>query len=281
MSARLFAKWVAAAAFVVAALQPQSIPAESSAPRIDHVVIIVEENHSFRQIIGDGDAPYINSLAAKAAVFTNAHAITHPSQPNYFALFSGLLATNGDGCPPQGIPPDAPNLGSEILTAHRSFAGFAETMPRVGFTGCSYGKYARKHAPWVQFTNIPPADNRPFSALKSFDQLPTIAMIIPNLDNDMHDGSIEQADRWLRANIAPLLAWGQTHNMLFVLTWDEGGGFDPSNQIPTIFYGPMVKPGNYPQRIDDYAVLRTLEDAFHLEPTGKAASAAPITGWWR
>jgi hypothetical protein len=42
------------------------------------------------QIIGDTlDAPYINLLAAGGALLSNYTAITHPSEPNYFALYAG------------------------------------------------------------------------------------------------------------------------------------------------------------------------------------------------
>jgi acid phosphatase len=58
-------------------------------PRPDHIVIVIEENHGYDQIIGAEEAPYINHLAQQAAVFTDAHGVTHPSQPDYLALFSG------------------------------------------------------------------------------------------------------------------------------------------------------------------------------------------------
>ncbi|MBU1775992.1 MAG: alkaline phosphatase family protein, partial [Gammaproteobacteria bacterium] len=61
----------------------------SELPRPDHIVIVIEENKSFAQIIGNEDAPYINELARRGALFTQSYGITHPSQPNYLALFSG------------------------------------------------------------------------------------------------------------------------------------------------------------------------------------------------
>lgn len=253
--------------------------ASPTLPRVDHVVIVVEENRSLSQIVGSPEAPYINSLIARGALFTNMHAVTHPSQPNYFAMFAGLTDSNRDGCPPAGVNPNAPNLGSELLASHRTFVGFAESMPSVGYTGCKYGRFAQKHTPWVHFNNIPSADSRPFEALRSYEQLPTAAMIIPNLDNDMHDGTIAMGDAWLRANIAPLLQWGWSHHTLFILTWDEG--VDPHNNIPLVFYGPMVKPGRYSDFIDHYSVLRTLEDIFHVAPTGTAALRKAITDDWR
>jgi acid phosphatase len=58
-------------------------------------------------------------------------------------------------------------------------------------------------------------------------------------------------------------------------------GYDEANDIPTFFVGPMVKPGRYAERIDHYNVLRTLEDAYRLTPTGNSARVAPITDCWK
>src|SRR3954453_14929127 len=58
-------------------------------PRPDHVIMVIEENHANSEIIGSSSAPYINSLAFQGAVLTNSHAVTHPSEPNYLALFAG------------------------------------------------------------------------------------------------------------------------------------------------------------------------------------------------
>ena len=247
--------------------------------QVQHVVIVVEENRTFSQIVGSTHAPYINSLIREGALFTNSRGVTHPSQPNYFALFAGVIDKNGDGCPARGISPTAPNIASELLASNRTFIGYAESLPAVGSTVCWAGPYARKHTPWVQFSNVPGSLSRPFSDLKSYDDLPTLAMIIPNVQNDMHDGSIAAGDAWLEKNIGPLLAWGQTHGLLFVLTWDEG--FDLRNHIPTLFYGPMVKPGRYHERINGYNVLGTLEALLDLPLTGKAAKVKPITDCWR
>ena len=157
--------------------------------------------------------------------------------------------------------------------------GYAESIPRTGFRGCWAGTYARKHAPWVEFSNVPASASLPFKALTSYDALPTVAMIIPNVNNDMHDGTIAMGDKWLEKHIAPLLAWGQTHNTLLILTWDEG--FDRYNHIPTILFGPMVKHGVYAQPIDHYNVLRTIEEILGLPASGRAKNAKMATGWWR
>ncbi|MGP6157732.1 MAG: alkaline phosphatase family protein [Vulcanimicrobiaceae bacterium] len=248
-------------------------------PRPAHAVVIVEENHTFAQIVGNRRAPFINALAREGAVFSDAHGVTHPSLPNYFALFSGLTNDNGDDCPATGIPADAPNLASELLAAHLTFAGYAESLPEPGWTGCWAGSYARKHVPWVHFSNVPRRLSLPFRDFPPLDRLPTVAFVIPNVDHDMHDGSVEAADAWLSKELGPLVAWSRRNDTLIVLTMDEG--YDEANDIPTFFVGPMVKPGRYAERIDHYNVLRTLEDAYRLTPTGNSARVAPITDCWK
>ena len=75
-------------------------PAAAGLPRPDHVVVVIEENHGYSQIIGSSSAPYINSLAKQGASFTQSFAVTHPSEPNYLALFSGSTqGVTDDSCP--------------------------------------------------------------------------------------------------------------------------------------------------------------------------------------
>ena len=248
-------------------------------PRPAHVVIVVEENRTLAQVVGSASAPYLTTVARSGALFTHAYGIMHPSQPNYFALLAGLTNDNGDGCPARGVPAAAPNLASEALAAHLTFAAYSESLPATGFMGCWAGTYAQKHAPWTHFTNIPQRLHRPLSALTSFDALPTIAFIVPNVDDDMHDGTIKQGDDWAQRHLAPLLKWAATHDTLVVFTWDEG--YDKLNSIPTMFVGPMIRAGRYSERIDHYRILRTLEDLYGLAPTGKAATVAPITSIWK
>src|SRR5213593_4577719 len=97
-----------------------------------HVVVVIEENHSYDQIIGNRDAPFINKLAAAGALFTDAHGIQHPSQPNYLALFSGSTqGITGDGAV-RGTPLTTPNLGAALIAGGYTFAGYSEGLPAVG-----------------------------------------------------------------------------------------------------------------------------------------------------
>jgi len=279
--------WVAGALFawVGGALMPGSelAAAEAGRPRPDHVVVVIEENRSFGRIIGNSDAPYINALAARGALMEDSHGVTHPSQPNYLALFSGgTHRVRDDGCP-QRLAGE--NLARLLIGRGLSFAIYSESMPSVGFLGCKYGAYRRKHNPvanW-QGVNLPPSINRRFIAFaRDFARLPTVAFVVPNQDNDMHDGSIARGDAWLARHIEPYLRWANDNNSLLILTWDESDYGSPfSNHIVTLLVGPMVKPGRYPQRIDHYSVLRTLSDLYGLAAPGEAATAKPITGIWQ
>ena len=257
--------------------------ANNGVPTPAHIVVVMEENHSYNEIIGSSSAPYINSLANSGALFTSSFAITHPSEPNYLAIFSG--STQGitdDSCPHTFSGPD---LGGELIAAGKTFGGYSENMPNVGFTGCLYPKgnkalYYRKHNPWVNFTDVPSGNNLPFSSFPTnYSSLPTISFVVPNINNDMHNGTIQQGDSWLQSNINPYVQWAKTNNSLLIVTWDEDDGTQ-NNQIPTIFVGPMVKVGHYSETINHYNILRTLEDAYGLPYAHNSATATPITDCW-
>jgi acid phosphatase len=248
----------------------------------EHVVVVIEENHAASSIIGNALAPYLNSLARSGATFTQSYAITHPSEPNYLALFSGSTqGVTDDECPPPGSPYALPNLASSLHAVGRTFVGYSEDLPLAGSKVCSSGDYARKHNPWVDFSNVPASSNQPFNAFPSdYSSLPTVSFVVPNLQHDMHDGSIEQADTWARQHLDGYVRWAATHNSLLVVTWDEDdSGSD--NHIATIIVGGKVHPGDYPVHIDHYSVLRTLETMYGAPPSGAAAQASTIIGWWQ
>jgi len=246
-----------------------------------HIVIVVEENHSSANVLGNKSAPFMNQLAANGALMTQSYAETHPSEPNYLALFSGdTFGLTSDACPVNAG--GAPNVGAELLAAGYTFAGFAEDLPAVGSPVCAAGKYARKHVPWANFTNLPPETSVPFSAFNAradYATLPTVSFVIPNLDNDMHDGTIAQADTWLATNLARYANWAVANNSLLIVTWDEDDN-GASNQIPTMIYGAHVRPGAYAEPISHYNVLSTVEEMYGLPKTGLAANAPAISDIW-
>src|SRR6266566_928801 len=100
-----------------AALALPASPAHAALPGYDHFV----------EVIDNANAPYITSLANNGAKMTQSFAVTHPSEPNYLALFSG--STQGitdDSCPHTF---GAENLGHQLSTAGQTFKGYAEGLP--------------------------------------------------------------------------------------------------------------------------------------------------------
>ena len=221
-----------------------------------HVVVVMEENQSYGQIIGNPGAPFINALAMQGALFTDAHGVRHPSQPNYLAIFSGSTQS----------------MGSTALWAH--------------------GVYARKHNPWSnwqsanpQQNQLPSTTNQTFDNFPSnFEQLPTVAFIIPNMSNDEHGTGktpiqmlIKSSDTWLKEHLGPYAEWAKSHDSLLVITWDEDNN-TAENHFPTILYGARVRPGRYEQRIDHYNILRMIEEFYGLNHIGASKAATPIVG---
>jgi acid phosphatase len=249
-------------------------------PRPDHVVIVIFENKKYSDIAGSASAPYLNTLAAQGATFTQSYGVTHPSQPNYIALFSGSTqGVTGDLCPKTFT--NKANLATQLAAAGLSFTGYSESMPSDGFTGCTAPKYARKHNPWVDFTNVPASANRTFAAFPTdYNTLPTVSIVVPNLCNDMHNCAILAGDKWTKAKLSAYATWAMTHNSLLIVTFDEDDKTSV-NQIFTVMVGQHVRPGSYGEQINHYTVLRTIEDAYDLAPLGNAAAAVPLTDCWQ
>ena len=252
--------------------------AVSAVPHFDHIVVAVVENHSYGEVLGTGRSRFLDSLAATGAVLTESYAVTHPSEPNYLALFSGSTqGLSDDSCPHSY---SGPNLASALTADGKTFTGYSEGLPAAGFTGCESGAYVRKHNPWVDFPAVASDLNQPMTSFPSdFTRLPTVSFVIPNLDNDMHDGSVRQGDQWLQAHLGGYARWASTHNSLLIITADEDDR-GHSNQIPTIVVGAHVNAVPSSVRVDHYGVLRTILESLDLQPFEQAVTAQPVTTVW-
>ena len=204
-----------AALWPVAVVAAEPGPTPSGLPVYDHIVIVVEENKDFDQILGDQSAaPYLRQLATEGAVFNQMFAEEHYSQGNYFWLFSGNNQNVGffDQVPSKAnhanYPFTASNLGEQLINKGLTFKGYSESLPEIGYAGVIGPEncdkvdcvYARKHVPWISFANVPngstveTSSNLRFADFPTdFDKLPTVAFVIPNLINDMHNGAPAQS----------------------------------------------------------------------------------------
>lgn len=276
--------------FALTILLNQSYIVKAGIPQPDHIVICVLENHAYQQVIGSTSAPYINHLSSVGANMVEFYGLTHPSQPNYLLLFSG----DNQGCttdnPPVGTPFSTPNLGASLINSGRSFVGYSEDLPIIGSLANSSGAYARKHSPWVNWqgtgsNQLSPNCNQTLDNFPSdFSLLPDVSFIIPNLNNDMHDGvdpaRIELGDRFVYDYLSAYEAWAMNNNSLLIVLFDEDNSAS-ANHIPCIFVGPMVTPGQYWQTgYNHYDLLRTLEDMYNLPYAGQSSNAKTIEEIW-
>jgi acid phosphatase len=226
-----------------------------------HVIVVMMENHGYNQIIGSASAPYINSLANSGMLFSNMHGVAHPSQPNYIALFSGdTQGITDDSCRPRI---NAANLYTELNSIGKTFAWYSEDLPAQGDTVCAAAPYVRRHNASAIFSNVPNSRNKRFVDFPTnFDSLQNLVFISPNLNNDMHNGTIAQGDTWLQTNLSSLVTWCNTHNSIFIIDFDEDNG-TPGNQIPMVASGQYVLKSNNGNNYNHYSLTKTLCGLFN------------------
>ncbi len=268
--------------------------------RFDHVVVVIEENHSFADVVGDANMPYFNNtLIPQGALMTDSHGVTHPSEPNYLAFFDGSFYGIQDDSCTNTVPANSPNLARELMDRHLSFAIYSEDLPAQGSTTCTYtppaleastgdpsAGYRMKHNPYVFFQvagTLPAEGHKTFAQFPQgdFDDLPTVSFVVPDQWHDEHDGPDTACDQWLQQNMSAYNEWAKRHNSIMITTWDEDDSVTAANQIPTLITGAEVIPGKYSQTINHYNVLRTIEDLYNLPPSNNAATADPIKGIFR
>jgi phosphatidylinositol-3-phosphatase len=228
------------------------VPVPATTPRFEHVFVVVEENQSYADVIGNtADMPYLNALAASSGLATNYYANTHPSLNNYFYLTTGRRGTEAPwvGLLADLYPGevDGDNVASLLTANHKTWRAYAESLPRAGYVGDDRGLYVKRHNPFAYFesvrhseagpppqrANIVPFDQ--FSQDLRSDSLPDYSFIVPNLLNDAHNDAatggrascgdhraLHQADDWLKSNIAPLVASdGFQRGGLLIIVFDE------------------------------------------------------------
>ena len=217
-----------------------------------HVFLVVEENHSYSDVIGNSQMPYLNSLAQKYGLATQYFANTHPSIGNYFMLTTGQILTNDDSFAGTVSVDD---VVKELEAPGKTWKSYAESLPSVGYTGGDVLPYVKHHNPFAYFSEVVNSSTEAanlvpfaqFSSDLSNNTLPNFSFIIPNLLDDAHNGTLQQADLWLQTNIAPLLASSTFQkDGLLIITFDEAAISDATlggGHVATILISAKGKPG--------------------------------------
>lgn len=262
--------------------------AVAGVPASRHVVVVIEENHGYSQVIGNRNMPYINSLANHYSLATHYYANTHPSIGNYFMMTVGEIVTNNDG---YNGTVTADNLVRHLLNAGKTWKSYAESLPHVGYTGGDTGLYIRHHNPFTYLSDVHNSDVQkqnlvPFTHFASDlnnNNLPDISFVIPNRDHDAHDGTLQQADAWLSDHIAPLLSNREfQQDGILIIVFDEAQSSDNRHgggRVSAIVVGPQVRRGGRSSVFhQQQSLLRTLCAAERLSSCPGAAGRSNDLG---
>jgi hypothetical protein len=235
---------------------PSPIPTPGQTnPQFGHIVIVVEENTNYSDVIGNPAMPYLNGLANQFGLATNYFANLHPSIPNYMELTTGQTLTVIDSLTPQSFPVSQDNAVRELIAAGKTWKSYAEDLPSVGYTGGDTGKYAVRHNPLAYMTDVQndsaQAQNLvPFSQFAtdlSAGNLPQYSFIVPDLCDDAHDCPLSSADAWLKTNIDPLInSPAFQKDGLLIIVFDEASDLDFTNgggHVAAVLVSPFSKKG--------------------------------------
>jgi phosphatidylinositol-3-phosphatase len=256
-------------------------------PASNRIFLVVEENHSFSDVIGNSAMPYINGLATQYSLGTRYFANAHPSLPNYFMLTAGQPKTFNNAF--TGIVSDD-NVVRELVKANKTWRSYAESLPSIGYIGGDAYPYFKHHDPFVYLSDVigtAQAGNVvPFSQFSSdlgSGNLADFSFIIPNVLDDAHDGTLPAADQWLSAHIDPLIKSSAFQSgAVLIIVFDEaedahlthGGG-----QVPFVIVGPKVKNGFRSSSFYQHqSTLRLVLSTLGVKSFPGAASSAPDMG---
>lgn len=259
-------------------------PPPPGVPQFAHVFLIVEENHSYSDVIGSSSMPYLNSLASQYGLATQYYADTHPSIGNYFMLTTGQIITNDDSYD-QTVTAD--NIVRELVADGKTWKSYAESLPSTGYTGEDVYPYAKKHNPFAFFSDVVNSSAEvnnlvPFSQFAAdlaANTLPQFAYIVPNLLDDAHDGTLQTADSWLNSNIAPLIASPVFQNSLLIVVFDEAEDSDTSHgggHVPCVIVSPLAKQGYQSTTLYQHeSTLRLMLEGLGITSFPGASASAP------
>lgn len=227
--------------------------ASAQVPRYGHVVVVTLENHSYEQVIGNSQMPYYNQLASKYALATQYYSTQHNSLSALMWLTAGAQVTTNDS---DTRTFNVDHIARELHAAGKTWKAYAQSLPYPGFTDYSSANaYLKRHVPFTYFADVVGSQQKmnivPLQPYFEQDiasgTLPNFSYVVPDADEDAHDGTLAQADQWLQANIPQLLASPQFQkDGLLVLVWDEGN-LNPLDErrvggrTATVFIGKGVR----------------------------------------
>jgi len=229
--------------------------------------------------------PYLNGLASKYALAKQYFANAHPSIPNYLMLTTGQMETLNDNF--SGTIGDD-NVVRELVSVGKTWKTYQESIPSAGYLGGDAPPYVRRHNPFsllsdVQNSTTQAANIVPFTQFATDlanNSLPNFSFIVPDVNNDAHDGTLATADSWLQSNMAPLIASSTFQSGgLLVILFDEGELSDFNHgggQVAAVIVSSNGKPNFQSQTLYQHqSTLRLVLEALGVKKFPGQAATAP------
>ena len=257
-------------------------------------MILMMENQSYRQIVGNPSAPSANALGRTYLRATNSYARGHESLSNYLEMVSGhtyeASGTSQDCAPSSCGRIAGTTIGDQLRAAGIRWQAFMGGMPS-DCNSSDAGGYGVRHDPFVYFSQ---GRERPecghdvpatglLAALNSRTP-PAFVFYSPSIcqdgGNDAACSTITSADRFLARRIPQIMAtsWYRQGGTI-ILTWDEGTtnsgqhGDDGGHVLTVVISARTRGTPPYAGYVDTAGILRTVEHAYALRYLGDAARA--------
>jgi phospholipase C len=271
-------------------------------PNFQHVFVIMMENTSYTSLIGNPNAPFINSAAATYGLATNYFGVTHPSQPNYIAATSG--STNGV-VNDNDVTIHVPNIVNQLESHGKTWKAYMQSYSLCTTPldhACGNQLYERKHNPFISYTDVQKnpvrvakiVDFSQFSTDLANNTVPNYSWISPDQCHDMHgrggggssdrcDFSNEQlliaaGDAFLQSTVNQIMSsqvWQNGNSTIFI-TWDESdfpfgdtsGCCDAvpggGHVVTLVISNSVNSPVTSDVAYNHYSMLSTIEEAWNL-----------------
>lgn len=271
--------------------------AETRETGYSKVMIVVEENRTYGEIIGGPEAPYLTGLAHTYGSATRMLANYPPACPSLAGYILMTSGTTGGICDDQGPrhhPLAAPNIFAQLDAEHRPWRNYAENLPApCAPKNSDDGMFLVRHTAVPYYTSEARAcatgqvelGTPQAGALRDdlrAGRLPAYSFVTPNTCHDMHGaagcppGRVRTGDRWLSEWMPRILA-GKDYRagrLVVIITWDEGSVRD--NHIPTVVISPSTRGVVATEAYDHCSTLRTSEDVLGLAPLACARTATSM-----
>jgi len=260
-------------------------PALTTAPARTAVLIL--ENRSYRQVIGNPSAPYLNGLARRYALATRYYALGHPSLPNYLALTTGSTWGVTRNC--RTCRFDHTSLFGQFDRAKVSWRAYFQTLPARKLAVVHTATYNVNYNPLAYLSDVrqSAADRARLSGFTRLNadlrahRLPRFSWVAPDIAHDGHTSTLRATDRYAARLVPRLLSALGPHGLLYV-TWDEGLRRDRTGpgggHVVLIAAGPRAQPhARLSTTANHYALLRTIERSYGLRALRGAARASTPT----